>query len=170
MACRDSAGVPYEVTLELFRDGAAYGSVGERCGWFLARLARSVAEARESQLSWSDPDDRFPGEADEAELFGFRYRSRTDVVGGGELRCQLRLIPVWVPGRGATGRWRLTRRACVEAWGAPGIGLRAVVTSGELLMFLMSLVTEAEVRLGAQYGMERNSSLISGAGMASRPR
>ncbi|WP_231515377.1 hypothetical protein [Herbidospora cretacea] len=170
MACRDSAGVPYEITLELFRDGVAYGSVGERCGWFLARLARSVAEARECQLAWDDPDDRFPGEADEAELFGFRYRSRAEVVGGGELRCQLRLIPVWVPGRGATGRWRLTRRACVEAWGAPGVGLRAVVTSGELLVFLMALVTEAEVRLGTQYGMERNSSLISGAGMASRPR
>lgn len=169
MACRDSAGVPYEVTLELFRDGVPHGSVGERCGWFLARLARSVAEARDSQVAWDDPDDRFPGD-DEEELFGFRYRSRTDVVGGGELRCQLRLIPVWVPGRGVTGRWRLTRRAHVEAWGASGAGLRATLTSGELLIFLSTLVTESEVRLGTQYGMERNSYLISGAGTSSRPR
>ncbi|GAB1821255.1 hypothetical protein [Herbidospora sp. RD11066] len=170
MACRDSAGVPYEVTLELFRDGVALGSVGERCGWFLARLARSVAEARQTQLAWDDPDDRFPGDGDEGELFGFRYRSRTEIVGGGELRCRLRLIPIWMPDKGVKGKWLLIRRAYVEAWGASGVGLRAMVTSGELLMFLSSVVTEAEVRLGTQYGMERNSSLISGAGTASRPR
>ncbi|MFC7647735.1 hypothetical protein ACFQX6_50025 [Streptosporangium lutulentum] len=46
MACRDGAGSPYEITLELHRDGALYGTVGERCGRFLTRLARGVAEAR----------------------------------------------------------------------------------------------------------------------------
>ncbi|WP_326825674.1 hypothetical protein OHA77_25570 [Streptosporangium sp. NBC_01639] len=144
MACCDSVGLPYEVTLELHRDGTLYGTVGERCGWLLVRLARGVARARADHgARWSDPDDRFP---DEEELFAFRYRTRNGVVSGGELRCQLRTIPIWTPARrGAAGEWRLTRRAFVEAWGGGGgVGLRAVLTSAELAAFVEALITEAE--------------------------
>lgn len=143
MACRDSAGTPYEITLRLHRDGALYGTVGERCGWFLTRLARGVAEARAGhEARWPDPDDRFPGGE---ELFAFRYRARNGVVGGGELRCQLRTIPVWIPGRrGHAGEWRVTRRAFLEAWSSGGVGMRAVLTSSELGVFVDALVAEAE--------------------------
>lgn len=147
VVCRDSAGTPYEITLELHRDGALYGTVGERCGRLLTRLARGVAEARAGhQARWPDPDDRFPRDA---ELFAFRYRERNAVVGGGELRCQLRTIPVWVPGRrGPAGVWRLTRRAFVEAQGGGEVGIRAVLTSAELGVFVEELVAEAEECLG----------------------
>ncbi|MFC4122262.1 hypothetical protein [Nonomuraea zeae] len=147
IACTDSVGTPYEVTLELHRDGTPYGSVGERCGWLLARLARGVDEARQGRgggRRWSDPDDRFPDEEPDSELFSFRYRTRSGVVGGGELRCQLRTIPVWQPGKESRGEWRLTRRAYVEAWGATGVGMRAVLTSAELSTFVRGLVNEAE--------------------------
>ncbi|MFF0306751.1 hypothetical protein ACFYSC_04945 [Streptosporangium sp. NPDC004379] len=150
VACRDSVGSPYEVTLELHRDGVLYGTVGERCGWLLARLAREVTEARDGHRDqWPDPDDRFPGLPGEDELFAFRYRTRNGIVSGGELRCQLRTIPVWTPGRrGGPGEWRLTRRAFVEAWCGGGIGLRAVLTSAELGIFIDALVAEAEECLG----------------------
>ncbi|GAA3125945.1 hypothetical protein GCM10010466_16040 [Planomonospora alba] len=149
MACLDSVGEPYEVTLELRRDGVPYGTVGERCGWFLARLAGRVAEARaDRQERWPDPDDRFPeppGRSEDGELFVFRYRSRKSVLGGGELRCRLRTAPIWTPGeRGGPGTWRLTRRALLEAWGSGGAGMRAVLTSAELGVFVEGLVEEAE--------------------------
>ncbi|MFD1940512.1 hypothetical protein ACFSKW_54555, partial [Nonomuraea mangrovi] len=153
VVCTDSLGVPYEVTLALHRDGAPYGMVGERCGWLLARLARGVWAARagrEQAWTWPDPDDRFPGDEPDGELFAFRYRTRSQVVGGGELRCQLRTLPIWVPGRDGGGEWRVTRRAYVEAWGPAGIGMRAVLTSGELAEFVESLVAEAEGALEPQ--------------------
>jgi hypothetical protein len=144
VACVDSVGRPYEVTLELRRDGLPYGVVGERCGWLLQRLASGVEEARRGDGEagrWPDPDDRFP---EGGELFSFRYRARRRTAAGGELRCWLRTIPVWVPRRGEVGEWRLTRRAYVEAWGSGGVGTRAVLTSGELAGFVRGLVDEAE--------------------------
>ncbi|MEU6999546.1 hypothetical protein [Nonomuraea sp. NPDC046570] len=159
--------MPYEITLELHRDGTPYGLVGERCGWFLARLARGVEEAREGRGGarlWPDPDDRFPEEPD-GELFAFRYRTRAGAIGGGELRCQLRTIPVWVPGPGGAGEWRVTRRAYLEAWGTPGVGMRAVLTSGELGAFVRSLVADAEACLG---GRELGRNPVEGAGSLER--
>jgi hypothetical protein len=149
VACRDSVGSPYEITLELLRDGALYGTVGERCGWVLTRLAKGIAEARaDHEAHWPDPDDRFP---DDEELFAFRYRTRNGIVGGGELRCRLRTIPTWIPGqRGPGGEWRLTRRAFVEAWGGDGADLRAVLTSAELGAFMEVLVAEVEECLSPQ--------------------
>ncbi|MCK2213154.1 hypothetical protein MF672_004985 [Actinomadura sp. ATCC 31491] len=156
VACRDSVGAPYEVTLELHRDGDPYGSVGERCGWLLSRLARGVDEAREGAApSWADPDDRFPGDEPDGELFSFRYRSRSGPAGG-ELSCRLRTIPLW-----EGGRWRVTRRAYVEAWGATGVGLRAVLTSAELSSFVRGLVREAE---GCLEGGDLARNAIEGAG------
>ena len=44
--CRDRAGKPYEITLELRRDGQPFARVGERCGFRLSRLAARVSAAR----------------------------------------------------------------------------------------------------------------------------
>ncbi|WP_433219427.1 hypothetical protein [Microtetraspora malaysiensis] len=177
MPCRDRLGVPYEVTLDLYRDGLPYGTVGERCGWFLARLARVIADARADggpqAGEWPDPEDRFPD--GEGELFAFRYRSKVDLVGGGELRCQVRTLPSWVPARprrrGAPlGEWQVVRRAFLEAWGAGGVGLRAELTSGRLAAFVDGLVGDAEERLGSGFEMEEpNSNLVNGAVRFSRP-
>ncbi|MCG5216812.1 hypothetical protein [Streptosporangium sp. KLBMP 9127] len=174
LTCTDSVGVPYEVVLELRRDGTPYGMVGERCGWVLARLALGVAAARAEQGGcWVDPDDRFPGEGPETELFAFRCRERADVAGGGELRCLLRTRPIWIQARDrpAPGEWRLTRRAIVEAWGAGGLGLRAVLTSAQLGEFLGELVTEVERCLGEGCGepvRERGRNPVEGAGTSRR--
>lgn len=168
VACRDSVGVPYEVTLELRRDGTPYGTVGERCGWFLTRLARGVDEARQGRGeagSWPDPDDRFPEDEPDSELFSFRYRTRSGAVGGGELRCQLRTIPIWMPGQGDLGEWRITRRAYVEAWGAGGVGMRAVLTSAELSVFVRALVDEAA---GCLSGRDAGRNAVEGAGTTER--
>ncbi|MGH3388662.1 MAG: hypothetical protein ACRDOO_07275 [Actinomadura sp.] len=48
------------------------------------------------------------------------------------------------------GRWRLARRAVIEAWGEGGWGVRAILTSGEFEGFLADLLIEAE-RAGASY-------------------
>jgi hypothetical protein len=183
----DRGGTPYEVTLELIRDGVQFGSVGERCGYHLASLAGMMAGARAVDSAhaalWPDPDDRFPdpplgravrmlaaecGHADilrghlprEPELFAFRHRDRGDLGGAGELRCTLRTFSTWVthpkahpkaprsgtmnPPPVGRGRWRLARRAVVEAWGERGWGVRAILTSGELEGFLADLLSEAE--------------------------
>ncbi|MGH3239765.1 MAG: hypothetical protein ACRDNL_05255 [Spirillospora sp.] len=154
IASLDRGGTPFEVTLELWRDGDPFGAVGERCGYFLAGLAGQVAEARADgspqAARWPDPDDRFPkppagaGAVREPELFSFRYRDRGDVVSTGELRCALRTSSMWV-GRqqSAAGRWRVARRAVIEAWGASGRGVRAVLTSADLARFLTGFLTDA---------------------------
>jgi len=42
----------------------------------------------------------------------------------------------WRHPAGGHGRWQLSRRAVIEAWGAGGVGVRAVLTSAELVAFL----------------------------------
>ena len=168
----DRHGVPYEVTLRMTLDGAPFGDVGERCGYFLAALAVRVAAARaegsprpapgrrrtasrrrtcEGGLrSWArdageDPDEAWAAFAHyvprEHELFAFRHRDPDDLLSTGELRAGVRTERVYQPVRGAAvselggpppGRWRLTRRAVVEAWGSGGQGVRAVLDSGGL--------------------------------------
>ncbi|WP_245974113.1 hypothetical protein [Thermomonospora umbrina] len=186
MAERDRGGTPYEVTLELHRDGRPFGVVGQRCGYLLAALAERLAAARADDspeaLQWPDPDDRFPpshpvvprtaGRAHcrcagaagppspDPELFALRYRDRVDVTSTGELRCSVRTSSVWLPGpdaqpdafpaarASAQGRWRVARRAVIEAWGAGGRGVRAVLTSAELSRFLTTLLAETERQAG----------------------
>lgn len=160
VASVDRGGTPFEVTLELRRDGDSFGAVGERCGHALAALAGRVAAARADgspqAARWPDPDDRFPdppqlGAAREPELFAFRYRDRGDLVSTGELRCTLRTSSMWLgPRQSARGRWRVARRAVIDAWGAGGRGVRAVLTSAELSVFLADVLAEAE-RAGASY-------------------
>jgi hypothetical protein len=145
VACRDRLGEPYEMTLELARDQVPFGAVGERCGFRLSRLSALVRAAREDPeqiTAWADPDDRFP--EPEREYFSLRARDRTDLPGNGELRCSLRASAEWLdrdggsPGQG----WRLTRRAVIEAWGDSGIGVRAVLTSAELVTFLDTVLRD----------------------------
>jgi hypothetical protein len=177
---RDRGGTPYEVTLEIQCDGRSFGAVGECCGYFLATLARRVADARlegsPEARAWPDEADRFPeppspaapgapGEyrvvSREPELFAFRRRERADTAGTGELRCTLRTSCTWLSGpdhRG--GEWRRSRRAVVEAWGTDGHGVRAVLTSVELADFLAALVVEAR-RVGADYRDVVASSPVS---------
>ncbi|MGA3154859.1 MAG: hypothetical protein ACLPN6_30140 [Streptosporangiaceae bacterium] len=259
--CRDRAGQPYEITLQLVRDAAPFALVGERCGDQLRRLAEQLRAARQDSgqaASWPDPDDRFPGPRPmesflpgDCEYFSLRSRDRGDPAGAGELRCTIRSAARWigpaaearpagppgltglhgitgvpgvtglhgitgVPGmtglpgpagvarpagvagvtgpgqhglpwqrpwprrtdkgpasaRGAAGRiarragvpgamsargtvtapgaavlrggWQLTRRAVIEAWGAGGIGIRAVLTSAELVTFLDTVLREPD--------------------------
>jgi hypothetical protein len=162
---RDRVGTPYEITLDLQRDGRSLGAVGERCGHLLATLARRVADARiegsPEARAWPEETDRFPdppntpgacGAASrEPELFAFRCRERADTPGAGELRCTLRTSFTWLSGPDHQGgEWRRSRRAVVEAWGADGHGVRAVLTSAELAEFLAALVLEARL-VGADY-------------------
>jgi hypothetical protein len=215
VACRDRAGQPFEITLNLARDSVPFASIGQRCGHQLVLLAGQLTDARqdpEQIAAWPDPDDRFPatlasgspsgGTAaspaspagprgqlgsylpGETEYFALRSRDRADLPGSGELRCVLRSSAVWVgdcagtgahwPGKqsphaqhfspgqhvppgqhlqpafrdpaGSRGQWRLSRRAVIEAWGAGGIGLRAVLTSAELVAFLDTVLTGPEAR------------------------
>ena len=161
VACNDRLGVPYEVTLDLTRGGEPFASVGERCGFRLTRLAVGVTAAREDPAqaaAWPDPDDRFPepgqpgqpGSAGQSvrpefrpgdrEYFSLRSRDPSDLPGTGEFRCVLRDSAEWL------GELRLglclTRRAVIEAWGSDGIGLRAVLTSAELVTFLDTVLKE----------------------------
>jgi hypothetical protein len=119
----------------------------------------SAPNARASSGACSTPGEH--------EYFALRSRDRDDMPGTGELRCVLRSSAVWVgecmgtgphaqPGvprqrpsagrlpDGSHGKWRLTRRAVIEAWGASGVGVRAVLTSAELMAFLDTVLTEPD--------------------------
>ena len=92
------------------------------------------------------------------EYFSLRSRERSDLPGSGEFRCVLHDSAVWLdqqwpsggrgrlgavrPGSGRPGGWSLTRRAVIEAWGTDGIGVRAVLTSAELVTFLDTVLRE----------------------------
>lgn len=149
------------------------------------RQARSADDP-----AWPDPDDRFPGSTvreglgawvvDEHlgtdvlarverylprdhELFAFRRRDPDDVAGAGELRASVRTERSWVPVRGdeaSRGRWRTGRRAELEAWGDGGTGIRAVLTSGELLVFLDELLAECAA-VGAAYAEPPDATRLS---------
>src|SRR5580693_5824063 len=153
IACRDRMGQPYEITLDLRLGRQPFASVGERCGLRLSQLSARVNAAREDPAqvaAWPDPDDRFPEPrsigaeppADrlfrprEREYFSLRSREPADLPGAGELRCVLRDSAQW------TGHWRLSRRAIIEAWGADGTGVRAELTSAELVTFLDTVLME----------------------------
>ena len=188
VACSDRRGTPYEITLDLRRGRRPFASVGERCGFRLSRLAASVTAAREDPeqaAAWPDPDDRFPEPGPrpgggvgagfrpaEREYFLLRSRNPDDLPGSGEFRCVLRDSAEWLgrPGPRAQsqpGGWRLTRRAVIEAWGADGIGLRAVLTSAELVTFLGTVLREpagAAAAARAPAGAQAAGKKLAGTG------
>jgi hypothetical protein len=108
----------------------------------------------------------------EREYFSLRSRDRGDLPGNGEFRCVLRDSAEWLGerDRGARdqqGGWRLTRRAVIEAWGADGIGLRAVLTSAELVTFLDTVLREpvgGQVRARASAGARAPGKKLAGTG------
>jgi hypothetical protein len=138
----------------------------------LAASVTAARQDPEQATAWPDPDDRFPepgppcderagdgagervgdraGEGfrpREREYFSLRSRDPGDLPGSGEFRCVLRDSAEWLGrpatrARGEPGGWRLTRRAVIEAWGTDGIGLRAVLTSAELVTFLDTVLRE----------------------------
>jgi len=217
VACRDSAGQPYEITLRLARDSVPFAAVGQRCGYQFSELAERVSAARldpQQAAAWPDPDDRFPGACAgpetgclpcDHEYFTLRSRDRSDLPGSGELRCVLRSTAVWqgecmgtghhretsshlqhlhqgahgqapgpypVPGQrgwparrpaAGPGRWHLTRRAFIEAWGDDGIGVRAVLTSAELVAFLDGVLREPENAESAGAGASAGSIPADGS-------
>jgi len=171
-------GTPYEVTLQLLRDGEPFGEVGERCGYFLAattaRLRAAQPDFPPSSLeagvrSWAVDDGIEPGVAwmdlqhylpRDRELFCFRSRDPDDLGSSGELRVTLEEERTWLPGRdGVHGRWRIDCCAVVRAWGSGGIGVRAVLSSGELLAFLEALVGEF-ASVGATYAEDDDGSAL----------
>jgi hypothetical protein len=196
VSCRDRAGRPYEITLNLARNSEPFASVGQRCGYELSQLAQRAAAARldpEQAAAWPNPDDRFPGLSGlphDHEYFVLRSRDRADLPGSGELRCLLRSSAVWVgecagtghhlppagrefagyqqtghqrawAGRrpaGGHGKWRLTRRAVIEAWGAGGVGVRAVLTSAELVAFLDTVLREPDSAVAPGAGLAESAA------------
>ena len=171
---RDRDGVPYEVTLLLLRDGAPFGAVGERCGYFLASTAARLRAARSASLpfpvssveaglrAWARDEDR-PVEQTWAvlqrylprdrELFAFRSRDPDDLTAVGELQVRLDVLQRWAAGHdGAAGQWQLRPVADLRAWGTAGLGVRAALTSDELAAFLEALVAEFAA-VGASYDL-----------------
>ncbi|MBK5305965.1 MAG: hypothetical protein JJD92_04675 [Frankiaceae bacterium] len=178
VAVLDLDGTPYEVTLTMLLDGQEFGEVGERCGFFVAGAARRLRTARAQ-----DPDG-FPASSVEAgvrsyavdqttdpgstwttlsrylprdrELFCFRARDPDDLGTVGALRVALEEERTWLPG--PPGRWRIDCRAVLEAWGASGRGVRAVLSSGELQEMLDALVTECAA-VGVRYDQDHEAGL-----------
>ena len=171
--CLDRDGVPYEVTLRLERGGAPFGEVGERCGFFLATTAARLRTAREAGAeyppggleaglrAWAadralDGDEAWAGferyVPRDCELFCFRARDPDDLASAGELRVVLRHERSWRPPEddGGRGRWQVSTRAVVEAWGSAGTGVRAVLDSAGLLAFLEQLLSDC-ADVGASY-------------------
>lgn len=163
--CRDRGGVPYEVTLRLLRRGAPFGEVGQRCGFFLAstvlrlRAARGAGQefpacALEAGLrAWAADAGADADQAwrtlqryvpRERELFSFLSRDPDDVRASGELRVCVRDERTWLQPEadGGRGRWQLRRRAVLDAWGADGVGVRALLCSDGLLALLEQLLAE----------------------------
>ena len=112
------------------------------------RGGQADGEAPEAETAASSPraPDFQPGEQ---EYFSLRSRERGDLPGYGEVRCLLRSSARWLDnsntlGSLSPGYWRLTRRAVLEAWGDSGTGVRAVLTSAELVTFLDTVLREPD--------------------------
>ncbi len=78
----DRDGTPYELTLRLTRDGAPFGDVGERCGWFLAAAARALRAALRDgsavSTRWISVNDRFPASSVEGGLRAWAVDEQVD--------------------------------------------------------------------------------------------
>lgn len=162
--------VPFEVTLELRRDGRPFGLVGERCAWLLTSAAARLRAAAtgapgqapttaveagvrrwaartgaDSDRTWAELDRYLPRDR---ELLALRSRDPDDGDGSGELRVEVRRARRWLPDGGATtggstgGRWAVEDTAVLDAWGDDGTGVRAVLPCDALLDLLDALLLE----------------------------
>ncbi len=167
--------VPYEVSLSLLRDGAAFGEVGERCGYFLAGTAARLRAARAAGLHFpassveagvrAHAEDRgmtaedawrdvLPYLPRDRELFSFHARDPDDLAAVGELRARLVEERVW-----SEDAWELRFFAVLEAWGSDGVGVRARLSSDELLAFLEGLVRDFAA-VGAAYEADEDAARL----------
>ena len=167
----DRDGTPYELTLRLTCNGAEFGAVGERCGYFLAaaraRLAAAAAFPQSTVeggvRAWAADAARDPDEAWTAlerylprdrELFAFRRRDPDDLKSAGELRCVVQTQRAW-----EDGSWRIEDKAVLDAWGDAGHGIRAVLTARELGGFLEDFLAEAAA-LGMTYDLADDGGVL----------
>lgn len=168
-------GVPYEVSLSLQRDDEPFGEVGERCGYFLAATAARLRAARaagqpfpassleagvrahaedhalDADSSWRDLLPYLPRDRD---LFSFHARDPDDLASVGELRARLVEQRVW-----SDDAWALESSAVLEAWGANGEGVRALLSSEQLLAFLEELVQDFAA-VGAAYEADEDAARL----------
>ena len=168
-------GVPYEVSLSLLRDGEPFGEVGERCGYFLAATAARLRAARaagqpfpassleagvrahaedrgtDADGSWRDVLPYLPRDR---ELFSFHSRDPDDLAAIGELRARLVEERVW-----SYDAWVLGSAVVLEAWGAGGVGVRALLSSDQLLAFLEDLVQDFAA-VGASYEADEDAARL----------
>lgn len=177
----DRSGVAYEVTLRLLRDGRPFGEVGECSGWRLARAADHLRALQAAQGPDAFPPAAYDAVLDrglvedgdrtvlrqllprDRELLCLRARDPDDGDPSGELRLWVRDDRTWHDGQdGARGRWSLRSRAVLDAWGAQGTGVRALLDGPALLALLDRLADEAGLHRGAP-------RLQAGAGAADRP-
>lgn len=168
-------GVPYEVSLSLVRDGLPFGEVGERCGYFLAATAARLRAARADGRSFPassleaglraqaedlgvDPDrqwrDVLPYLPRDRYLFSFHTRDPDDLAAVGELTARLVEERVW-----SDAGWELRSAVVLEAWGSGGLGVRATLTSDELLGFLEDLV-QGFAAVGAAYEADEDAARL----------
>jgi hypothetical protein len=168
----DRDGMPYEVTLSLTLDGAPFGAVGERCGYFVAaagsRLRAAAGSFPPSAVeaglrAWAedggaDPDlawkvlERYVPR--DRELFCFRARDPDDIAADGQLRVCVEQVRSW-----QDGRWVLSSHAVVDVWGDAGSGVRAMLSAAELLAFLESLLRDC-AELGVVYDASDDGALL----------
>ena len=174
IAVLDRDGTPYEVTLELRRDGQVMGAVGERCGYFLAETAARlrVARAAGAEFPPSNLEAGLRGwaadagrDADELwdevsrylprdrELFCFRARDPDDRATVGELRVTTEVERRWDDG------WQLSHLAVLRAWGERGAGMTVLLTSYQLLAFLDELIGDFTA-VGAVYDATEDAYLL----------
>lgn len=177
-------GTPYEVTLDLWRDGLPFGDVGERCGYFVAATAAALRDAGPGEFppssaevgvrawalregvdddpAWATLQRHLPRDR---ELFCFRARDPDDLASTGELRVTLEEQRTWLPPtEDGPGRWRIDCCAVLQAWGSGGLGVRAVLASEQLLAFLEALLAECAAAGVSYGGGEDATSAHSGRG------
>jgi hypothetical protein len=159
---RDRRGAAYEVTLRLRRDGEPFGDVGECSGWLLSRTAEQLRALQSAAGPDAYPpsaydavlDHGLVGDGDRAvlrrllprdrELLCLRARDPDDGDPSGELRLWVREDRTWhAGGDGQRGRWSISARVVLDAWGGAGTGVRALLDGPALLGLLERLAEEA---------------------------
>lgn len=169
----DRDGMPYEVTLSLTVDGAPFGAVGERCGYFVAAAAARLRAAGPGAFppstveaglrAWAQDDGADPDLAwkvlqryvpRDRELFCFRTRDPDDPAAAGQLRATVEELREW-----RDDGWSLSCSAVVDVWGDAGTGLRVVLDRAGLLAFLEQLLRDCAA-VGVRYDSSDDGAVL----------